>query len=173
MAKGKLVPLDLRAAVEEIQKRHEAGEPHRVLSREEIDEVRAMIEAVANFSPKADRLLTTEQVAESFGKTSQTIRNWAEQGKLVPAVIQDGRKWYTEQQIIDYKKRQMGVQQILIPDLRPQALILAVQDFMSIFDPERTVDVMIQTDENCRKVAFVVTSEDGLVSRTKTLKMED
>ena len=36
------------------------------------------------------------------------------------ATTDGGHRRYTERQIIEFKKKQMGVQQILIPDLKPK-----------------------------------------------------
>ena len=48
---------------------------------------------------------TISQFAENIGVSTQTLRRWHKEGKLVPAfVTKSGRRMYTVQQIEDYLK---------------------------------------------------------------------
>lgn len=168
---AKLKPLNLNDAYNQIVQKHESlGLPYAPNT-----EIKDLIAKSQNLDlPPGDRLFTIEQASSILGVSPQTLRNWEENGMLVPVQkTTGGHRRYSEEQLNEVRKKKMGNSEIILPNIKPGRLIELFQQMLSVYDPEQNVQLTIQVDVVDKKVRFVLDSEDGLTTTCKSFKMED
>lgn len=119
-----------------------------------------------------DDLLSIDEAAALLGVTRQTLRNWEDKGKLVPARTVGKHRRYKRSQINALRGKQMNTNDIL---LRMQVAKLRdlVDRLLGSFEPDELVNITIKQDHLEHKVDLTIDSADGLSSISKTFKMED
>ena len=126
-----------------------------------------------NIPTTGNRILPIEEASAILGVSPQTLRNWEKDGRLVSERTAGGHRRYSEETIDRLKKIRMGDNEIIIPNISPSQIMKTMKSFLSGFESDAKVSVIINTNQLDRKVTFTVDSEDGLETRIKTFKMED
>jgi DNA-binding transcriptional regulator YiaG len=135
-------------------------------------QLKELLEMVDEVDEIEEAFLTAEQAAVQLGVSAQTIRNWEKQEKLIPLQrTEGGHRRYSQSQITELKKNHNDFE--IFMRIKPNDLLLSIQQILSSFNPEENISVSIKNDELNRRVYFTLDSEDGLCTFTKTLKMEE
>lgn len=131
---------------------------------------------IANSLPVSDEpeeLISIDSAAKLLGISSQTLRNWEEQGKIEPQYTTRGHRRYTRSQVLDIRKKQMHQQELLLPGITPSFLIQMVQEFVQSFDPLERVNLTLSQDAVLGKVRITIDSSDGLTSVSKSFNIKN
>jgi excisionase family DNA binding protein len=162
---------------EEIQKYEKDFENGRVLSEaggECKDILTEDWESALVSEPENDELLSIEDVAEMLGVSTQTLRNWEKQGKLVPATRTAGNhRRYSRSQINAIRGKQMAAGDIILPAIPVHKLRDLTDRLLGSFEPDERISVSIKVDHVEKKIVLLLDSEDRMSCISKTFKMED
>ena len=160
------VPINLKRAIQELRGR----EPTSVGK-----ECRDWIKIANNLpvSDEPEELISIDSAAKLLGISSQTLRNWEEQGKITPQYTSKGHRRYTRSQIMEIRKQQMHQSELLLPGITPSFLIQMVQEFVQSFDPLERVNLTLTQDAVLGKVRIAVDSADGLTTVSKSFNIKN
>ncbi len=131
---------------------------------------------IANNLPVSDEpeeLISIDSAAKLLGISSQTLRNWEEQGKITPKKTNKGHRRYTRSQILEIRKQQMDQHELLLPGITPSYLIQMVQEFVQTFDPLERVNLTLSQDAVLGKVRITIDSADGLTTVSKSFNIKN
>jgi hypothetical protein len=131
---------------------------------------------IANNLPVSDEpeeLMSIDSAARLLGISSQTLRNWEEQGKIEPQYTTKGHRRYTRSQVLEIRKKQMHQQELLLPGITPSFLIQMVQEFVQSFDPLERVNLTLSQDAVLGKVRIAIDSADGLTTVSKSFNIKN
>jgi DNA-binding transcriptional MerR regulator len=117
------------------------------------------------------RMLSIDEAATLLSISPQTLRNWEAEDIIVPARTEGGHRRYKEQDIIELRKKRMGNQEIIIPNIQVKTLIDIFKQLVSNFDVEEKVCVVVEVDHLDSKVIIDINSKDGLTTVSKSFKM--
>jgi hypothetical protein len=160
------VPINLRREIQEL-----TGRKPTAVGRECRDWIK-----IANNLPVSDEpeeLISIDSAAKLLGISSQTLRNWEEQGKITPQKTSKGHRRYTRSQILDIRKQQMHQHELLLPGITPSFLIQMVQEFVQSFDPLERVNLTLTQDTVLGKVRITIDSADGLTTVSKSFNIKN
>lgn len=141
-------------------------------AREEKDLLKDLLAMSEDIGQIEEALLTVDQVAMQLGVSSQTVRNWEKQGKLVPAHrTEGGHRRYSQSQITELQKDQNDFEIYL--KIQPKKLLETIQQVLTNFADDENISVSIKSVGVKQSIYFTLDSEDGLCTFTKKLKMEE
>lgn len=175
MSKRKLIPKNLDNMLSQIEsnsKTHENGDP---VKSPHFDECKDLIEKWDNVEEVkgTEFKLSIEQAAEMLGVSTQTLRNWEIQGKLIPQRTSGGHRRYFKSQIIEIRKKQLSIPEIILPDITPIKLRQLGETLLSNFRDDEKVSLIISQGTVDGKIRITMDSEDGLTTICKTFNMEE
>ena len=160
------VPINLRREIMEL-----TGRKPTAVGRECRDWIK-----IANNLPVSDEpeeLISIDSAAKLLGISSQTLRNWEDQGKITPQYTGKGHRRYTRSQILEIRKQQMHQHELLLPGITPSYLIQMVQEFVQSFDPLERVNLSLTQDAVLGKVRITIDSADGLTTVSKSFNIKN
>lgn len=168
--KKALKPLDLKDAVESMEKEMAAGRPLSEVGNECKDLIN---DWEAAFVDDSDEPISIDDAAALLGVTKQTLRNWEKENKLVPARTAGNHRRYLRSQINALRKKQMNTDDILIHDIPVAKVRDMIDKLLANFDVADIVHITVKRDYIEKKVVIMVENIDGNSSISRTLKMED
>jgi len=122
---------------------------------------------------EADKLLSIEEAARLLGISSQTLRNWESEGRIVPQHTKKGHRRYTKKQIYAIRKQQMNQKELLLHGITARILIDGLQKLLDVFKPDEIINLTITHDYVLGKVKITVDAEDGSTTSKKIFNIKE